>query len=266
MKQYTLIAIMFLTLIFGCSNNETVTTEDRENTENNQTTTVNKNINRQATGSSANDLLSANTYKSMVIEMVYVEGFEPEQASVDNFVSFLNNRTFKPNGITVEKREIPSLGQDTYTIEEIANIEKDLRKNYNTENQIAVWALFIDGKSSNDSDSNVVLGTAYWNTSFVIYEETIQRFSNSPFEPSRNLLETTVITHEFGHILGLTNLGSPLQTDHEDDQHPKHCDVDSCLMYWSAETGAGISNMANMSTAPQLDAQCIADLQANGGK
>lgn len=269
MKQYTLIAIMFLTVIFGCSNNETVTAEGVENTENNQgnqTTTVNKNINRQATGSSANDLLSANTFKSMVIELVYVEGFEPEQASVDNFVSFLNNRTFKPNGITVEKREIPSPGQDTYTIEEIADIERDLRENYNTENQIAVWALFIDGKSSNDSDSSVVLGTAYWNTSFVIYQETIQGFSNSPFEPSRDLLETTVITHEFGHILGLTNLGSPLQTDHEDDEHPKHCDVDSCLMYWSAETGAGISNMTNMSSAPQLDAQCIADLQANGGK
>lgn len=126
--------------------------------------------------------------------------------------------------------------------------------------------LFIDGKSSTDEGNNAVLGTAYWNTSFVIFQETVVNFSNSPFEPNRSLLETTVITHELGHILGLTNLGSPLQSDHEDEEHPKHCDVETCLMFWSAETGAGITNMARMSNAPQLDAQCIADLQANGGK
>ncbi|MGB5419238.1 membrane metalloprotease [Algibacter sp.] len=260
MKYRVLIASLILTILFGCSKDETNTTDE------DQTINIDKNLNRQTTGSSANDLLSDNSFKSMVIELVYVDGFEPTQATINNFVSFLSNRTFKPNGITVEKRAIPSPGKDTYTIEAIAEIEREQRELYNTDNKIAVWALFIDGKSDKDSNSGVVLGTAYWNTSFVIYEETIQGLSNSPFEPDRDLLETTVITHEFGHILGLTNLGSPLQSEHEDDEHPKHCNVESCLMYWSAETGAGITNLTNMSSAPQLDAQCIADLQANGGK
>ena len=110
------------------------------------------------------------------------------------------------------------------------------------------------------------MGTAYWNTSFVIYQETVESFSNSPFEPDRTLLETTVVNHEFGHILGLTNLGTPLQSEHEDEEHPKHCNVENCLMYWASESAVNLSDMASMSTAPQLDAQCIADLQANGGK
>ncbi|MEW4924943.1 membrane metalloprotease [Algibacter sp. 2305UL17-15] len=258
MKQYISIALLFATLIFGCSKDDSISQE--------QNNPINKVFNRQATGSSANDLLSSNAFKSMVIELVYVEGFEPTQTSIDNFVSFLNNRTFKPNGITVEKRVIPSPGKDTFTIEDIADIEKEERENYNSKDKIAVWALFVDGKSENDSGNKVTLGTAYWNTSFVIYEETLKNLSNSPFEPDRSLLETTVINHEFGHILGLTNLGSEMQDEHEDEEHPKHCDVESCLMYWSAETGAGITNMTNMNSAPQLDAQCIADLQANGGK
>lgn len=31
------------------------------------------------------------------------------------------------------------------------------------------------------------------------------------------------MTHEFGHILGQTNLGPEMQTNHEDETHPKHC-------------------------------------------
>lgn len=260
MKQQILTAIILMAFIFGCSKDEPPTQEDEQNN------VVNKVLNRQTTGSSANHLLSDNTFKSMVIELVYVEGFEPTQKAVDNFVSFLNSRTFKPNGITVEKRAIPSPEKETFTIEEIAGIEREERINYNTDDKIAVWALFIDGKSDNDSDNKVTLGAAYWNTSFVIYEETIKNLTNSPFEPDRGLLETTVINHEFGHILGLTNLGSTMQNEHEDEEHLKHCDAEDCLMYWAAESGANISNMTNMNSAPQLDAQCLADLKSNGGQ
>ncbi|WP_100615017.1 membrane metalloprotease [Confluentibacter citreus] len=228
--------------------------------------TINKSENQKATGSSSNDLLSDHTFKSLVIELVYVEGLKPSQSSIDNFVSFLNARTFKPNGIIVETRAIASTGKASYTNQDIMAIEDANRTKYNTTNQIAVWALFIDGASANTTNSGTVLGTAYRNTSFVIFEETIQDLSNSAFEPSRSVLETTVITHEFGHLLGLTNLGSNMVENHEDPEHAKHCNVESCLMYWAAESGSGLSNLMGSSTAPQLDAKCIADLQANGGK
>ena len=126
--------------------------------------------------------------------------------------------------------------------------------------------LFVEGKSSKDTNSGAVLGAAYWNTSFVIYEETIHGLSDSTFEPDRSTLETAVINHEFGHLLGLTNLGTNLQSDHEDPDHPKHCNVEDCLMFWAAETSQGIDNMLSSGQAPTLDAQCLADLRANGGK
>lgn len=222
--------------------------------------------NQKSTGSSANDLLSDAAFKSMVVEVVYVQGFEPSASAINNFVSFLNARTYKPGGITVVKRAIASPGKSTYTNQEIVAIEDANRTKYNSKDQIAVWAFFADGASSSNTDTAVVLGTAYRNTSFVIYEKTLQSLSDSPFEPNRSLLESTVITHEFGHILGLTNLGTALQSNHEDAEHTKHCNVASCLMYYSAESGSGIANMVSGGSAPQLDAQCIADLRANGGK
>lgn len=222
--------------------------------------------NQKKAGSSSNDLLSDTTFKSIVIELVYVEGFEPNQNTINNFIKFLNARTFKPNGIIVEKRAIASPGNAPYSNQEIIDFEDANRTKYNTNKQIAVWAFFADGASENNTDSSRVLGTAYRNTSFVIYEATIQDLSNSTFEPNRTILETTVITHEFGHILGLTNLGTSMIVNHEDTEHAKHCNVKSCLMYWAAESGSGLTNLMGSNTAPQLDAQCIADLQANGGK
>lgn len=261
MKQKILIALLISMFLSSC------TKENIDNTNpDNNTDTVNVKDNQKATGTSANDLLSDNTFTSMVIEVVSVNGFEPTESAINNFVSFINARTYKPNGITVEKRSISSIGNSTYSIADIIDIEDANRTKYNTSNQIAVWAFFTNGASDKDSNNSVVLGTAYRNTSFVIFEETIQDLSNSAFEPNRNLLETTVITHEFGHILGLTNLGSDLQSNHEDTEHLKHCNIESCLMYWAAETGDGLSNLVGNNSAPQLDAQCIADLQANGGK
>lgn len=251
-----IIIILTLGLLLSCSQDDDVATAE----------TVNPITNKQTTGSSSNDLLSDKKFRSMVIEVVYVQGFEPSATAINNFVSFLNARVYKPNGISIIKRAIPSTGKATFTDQEIVALEDANRTKFNTSGQIAIWVFFADGKSATDTSTAVVLGTAYRNTSLVIYQQTVQGLSDSPFEPTRSLLETTVITHELGHILGLTNLGAALQSNHEDTTHPKHCNVQSCLMYWSSETGKGITNMVAAGTAPQLDAQCLADLRANGGK
>ena len=249
------LGIIILLVLMSCSS------DDSQNDPLNNTQS-----NKLSVGASANDLLSDTTFSSLVVEVVYVEGFEPSQTAISNFVSFLENRTFKPNGITVQKRAISSPGLTPYTNQEIVAIEDSNRLLYNNDNQIAVWAFFADGSSANNTDSGVVLGTAYRNTSFVIYQETIQQLTSGTITNTTPILESTVITHEFGHILGLTNLGTPLQTNHEDLEHPKHCNIESCLMYWKAESGNGVMSMISGGSIPQLDAQCIADLQANGGK
>ncbi|MFD1015543.1 membrane metalloprotease [Winogradskyella rapida] len=256
---YKILAIsVLLLLITGCATENTLIDGQADD--------VNVSLNRQNVGTSAHDFLSDDTYTSLLIEMVYVEGFEPQQSSISNLITFINNRTYKPDGVTIEKRSIASPGLETYSIQDIADIEMAERTRYNTEDQMTLWVYFSDGQASSNSQTNVVLGTAYWNSSFVIFEDSIQSVSNGPFDPDRELLETTVITHEFGHLLGLTNLGTPMETEHEDEAHPKHCNNENCLMYWSSESSAGLENMINMSAAPELDNACLNDLLAQGGK
>lgn len=224
--------------------------------------TNSKSANQKGLGTSAHDLLSEDKFDSMIIEVVYVEGYEPSATAITNFKNFLTSRINKSGGITIEKRAIPSPGNASYTDAQIIAIENANRIFYNDGSQIAVWAFFADAKSSKDTDTSVILGTAYRNTSFVIYENTVKKLSGGLNKPSTTVLETTVMSHEFGHILGLTNAGTVMQSDHEDANHKRHCNVSSCLMYWEAESGTNLFG----GTIPQLDAQCIADLQANGGK
>ena len=100
-------------------------------------------------------------------------------------------------------------------------------------------------------------------------------------------VESATLNHEFGHLFGLVNIGSPAVNDHEDIQLDEngdpvldgggnpvgnnHCDVDGCLMRAELQFGVGIMGMLESMAAkglaiPTLDPECILDLQANGGR
>ena len=255
----TLLFALFLVLI-SCSSSE------ENNNPNNPDNSINEALNRQAVGSSANNLLANTSFSNLVVEVAFFQDTRPSQEALDNFRNFILARCNKTAGIEFIYNEIPSPDRESYTIEQIADVERDFRTRYNQGNTIAVWALFVDGGSENDTNNARVLGAAYWNTSFVIFQKTIQDIiSNNP-TMNQIVLETSVINHEFGHLLGLTNLGTPMQTNHEDPNNPRHCDESDCLMFFQTETSQGIGNMISGGNIPTLDDQCLAYLRANGGK
>lgn len=219
--------------------------------------------NALSTGSSGTHLLSDANFTKLAVEIAYVEGYAPTQKAIDNLKNFLNKRTYKPDGISVVTRALKSTGGSPYTNAELLAIENDNRTLFNTQGTIAVWILFLDGKSSEDSNDSVILGTAYRNTSMVIYEKTLREFGNKNQQLSD--LESTVLMHEFGHLFGLTNLGTPMQTPHEDSENSKHCNNKDCLMYY-ATVSSGLLNLISGGSLPTFDANCLEDLKAIGGK
>ncbi|WP_109299919.1 hypothetical protein [Aquimarina sp. AU474] len=220
--------------------------------------------NQRPLGSSANALLSSNTFTSLTIEMVSVQGFEPTTTAVNAFKQFLEERLFKPDGITINQRSVPSSNTAPFSIEEISEIENNTRSLFNVGDEITVYVYFADGSREDDTNVQVTLGTAYRNTSMVIYEGTLRQLSTRPNSPLLSTIETATLNHEFSHLLGLVNIGTPLQSDHEDQDANGHCNVQSCLMEAAIEFGSGMMGLGDM--VPELDAQCIADLQANGGR
>ena len=65
--------------------------------------------------------------------------------------------------------------------------------------------------------------------------------------------------------MGLVKLGSNMATTHEDAAHQKHCNNTACLMYYATQTNM-MGGVILSGTIPLLDANCKADLHANGGK
>ncbi|ELR68088.1 Membrane metalloprotease [Fulvivirga imtechensis AK7] len=243
----------FIFCISGCSD------KDNEEPQNNPNT-------NQSPGVSATDFLSSENYDQLIVEIQYTTGFEPPQQAVSNLRSFLESILNKPSGISIVTTEIAAPGQSSYTIADIQAIEDNNRTEFYEGKTIAAYFVLLDGGYSKDTGNSKVLGVAYRNTSMALFQKTIEDHSGGLGQPSTSLLTSTVINHEFGHILGLVNNGTPLQTEHQDTAHGKHCNVEGCLMYWTAETNQGIADLLGMSAPPSLDAQCLADLKANGGK
>lgn len=209
-------------------------------------------------GSSAHDLLSSILYSKLNVEVFYMPNYEPDNTSLERLRSFLEKYLNKPNGITISTIQIQSLGKPVLKLDEIVAIEKKNRISFTQAPEITVDILITDG----DYSTANVLATSFWNTSICIFGRTLNDYSGGQYTVSRDTLLTTIMQHEFGHLLGLVNQGSPTLTNHADSNNGAHCNNESCLMYYNINS-FGSNSTRNI---PTFDINCILDLKANGGK
>jgi hypothetical protein len=219
---------------------------------------------KQAVGASATDYLRGSTYTKLHLEIVYVDGFKPNDGSVANLKQWLEQRLHKPGGVVVTYRNIPApAGVSTYTAAKLREIEDTHRQSTFLADEIPLYMFFADKGYEADAGNSKVLGVAYRNTSTVIFEKTIHDYSGGIGEPARVVLETTVMLHEAAHLLGLVDNGTPMVQAHR--AQGAHCDNQNCLMYHAVETTDFIGNLLG-GNIPQLDQNCLDDLKANGGR
>jgi predicted Zn-dependent protease len=214
----------------------------------------------QSLGASANDLLSAAKYTTLTVQVQYMPGYQLDTNAINNVTAYLNTLCNKPSGITITQSQIAANG-DTLNPERVAILERQNRTAYTNGSTIALYIIVTDGYDT----SGTVLGFAYRNTSICLFGKSIVNNSGGLFEPSRVSLESSVLEHELGHIMGLVNLGTPMVTSHQDVAHGNHCSNPACLMYYSIDVYDG-SNLLHPNNIPILDSNCRADLHANGGK
>ncbi len=211
------------------------------------------------------DFLTNNTYTSLNIELAWVDGYEPTTSAMNHLVTFLNERLNKSGGVTVTQRTIPSAGRLTMDIDVVREVEKNNRKSVTSGKTLSMWIVFLDAEYSESTDTQKVLGVAYGASSIAVFQKSVYTYTPRDMV-SRYALETFILTHETCHILGLVNNGIPMVSPHQDTEHGAHCSDTDCLMYWKAESNLKLNDLLGEDDLPVLDASCLADLKAAGGK
>lgn len=219
-------------------------------------------------GRGANDFLADSNFTELVIEIDYMEDYRPDGEALDSLEQFLEKRLNKTSVTILEPTVIPSGEQDSYSANEIRQLEEEHRDEYtdNTaDERLTAYMVIVDGNFTN----NNVLGIAYYNTSTAFFGSAFEEATQNFGSVSRYLVEATSFRHEFGHLFGLVNIdrsGTDMQDEHQDEENEHHCDNDRCLMYYAVETTNLFGEFFGEEEIPALDENCIADLQANGGK
>ncbi|SHJ80292.1 hypothetical protein [Pseudozobellia thermophila] len=302
MKKTTkALLVLFLAWFWGCSSDSTDTDAS------NASGTVDKTANLQGTGDSARDLLSNENFTKLKIEIAYVDGYAPTEEAIDGFVNYLKERTFKEE-IEIVYNTLPSPDEESLTLDEIADLESKNRTVYNEGSTLAIYIYFADAPADGDDleEGLVTLGAVYRNTSMIIHEATVRKLAAQSFFISDADVENTTLNHEFGHLFGLVNLGTPSIHNHEDTEANdgddpagnNHCSVAGCLMRAELQFGGGLNKGQSLfsknsngliapcrlsgasvikmlenrtakgvlPTPPDLDAECLLDLASNGGR
>lgn len=193
------------------------------------------------------NILTARNYPKLLIEVIYVSGFNaPTKADLDYLKSKVKQYCHKETVELVISPEIPYSKIPTlcWSSSDLTYFEFKHAKYTTVGDTLVIHILYVPGV---DYPDLIVRGRAYGDYAFVLFR---QQFSQDR--------ERAVLLHEFGHLMGLVNCGTPCQTDHQerDPAHRPHCRNEKCIMYWSSPDGQ----------FPDFDASCKLDIIGNGGK
>ncbi len=258
-----LLAILLLALLLGNCSKDSEPTPDP----------IDRSANLLAAGESSGDLLTNADFDELIIQIAYVEGFRPSDLALGDLREFLMLRTYK-NNVRFEFLPLPSPNEATLTLQEIASLENENRTVYNDGRTLGLYIYFADAPSDTDdpSGNTFTLGAVYRNTSMVLHEVTIRELASKSAVISTAAAEAATLTHEFGHLFGLVDLGTPEVNPHEDPDAANHCLEDGCLMVASLEFTTGLVKTMearaakNLTVVPDMGPECLRDLQAAGGR
>lgn len=216
-------------------------------------------------GASSVDLLTDDRFTHVAVEVDYMSGstettdsFEPPAESLESLEAFLAERTHKEEIIIRTPTEIPGKGQETYTREDLEQLEEEHRNHYtDTESDtLHIYLLVVD----THYDGQAVLSTSYYNTSVAFFGTAIDDTCECEGAPPVETVEATLLRHEFGHLMGLVS-----DESHQDGDG-RHCTVEGCLMHKFVDQEHYFVYEFPEDGIPPLEGQCLSDLRDQGGK
>ena len=157
-----------------------------------------------------------------------------------NMNALIDGRT-NPSQISTDSElsqmvDIPNQNKNSYSKAEMIELANQFVTGTADETSSYISLLFLDGLyrdgagNTYDNVLGINLGSALVT---VIFKPVINSINVSSNEKAN--IEQATVVHELGHALGLVNNGVDMTSQHQDDEHGKHCTNTDCVMYWLNE-------------------------------
>jgi len=178
-----------------------------------------------APGSYAADLLVPARSSAIDIAVGTQPSAEPRQGSIDHVVSVVRD----VSGKAVDTTAGPAVGgsAQAWSADDLRALVPPSTAPIGGRARITL--LFVHGTLGGDKG---VLGVAIRGDLGVIFTDRVNA-SATPLVGSAGI-ESAVVTHEVGHLLGLVDLY--LHTGRQDPDHPGHSTDTHSVMYWAVES------------------------------
>ncbi|MEX1260613.1 MAG: hypothetical protein WEA58_07025 [Balneolaceae bacterium] len=214
-------------------------------------------------GDSNEDFVTNQEFDNLVIEIQYMPGMEPDEESLNNLLDFLDEHLDKTDITILVPQSINSLNQTSYTLEDLQDLEDENREVYSEESTLAAYILIVDGSYfGGQFEEPTRLSISTYNTSIALFGGTIDRISGPlTFEPSKLLVETNSMNHQFGHLMGLVDLSTEMVDEHLDSPNDHHCTNQECLMHFRVNSTEFFDSQFDDQISV-LDNFCVDDLHS----
>lgn len=205
-------------------------------------------------GEQALELLQASPYPNLILEVDYTPGNRPTATALTLLEARLATHTAKESIETVF--QVIAVNATEFSILDLVELERANRDRATGGDTFALYVLSISGELKNGGGS--ALGAAYSASSLAIFKDVIRTATIGP-GPSLADVESSVLVHEIGHILGLVNLVYTSDLEYEDSEHPFHSDNNTDVMYWAIESAPFAQPPSDFGFETRYDLQKLRD-------
>jgi hypothetical protein len=194
--------------------------------------------------------------RRVVLEVDYAVGAEPYAAGDDEFNPWditranaealfraVDGKSIEvPSGLDEMQRldDVPPGPYDRTDLRAVAKAHRDREPSRRTFSYYVLWLPGIYRRGGEDQPN--VLGVTLVDDGIIaLFKPAIDgvagALAGSAFG---GFIEQMVLTHEFGHAVGLVDNGVEPRSDHHDDAHRTHCRNPHCVMYFGVEGEADL--------------------------
>lgn len=224
----------------------------------------------------------SNTTTSIALEVDYIEGAEPYTGELGRSIDIwditrANIAALFPHAIVDvpselwEMEPIAPTGKGSYTTDDIVGIARKHWGRRNSDGTAHFYVVWLDGwYEQEDEISTSVLGVALSGAPILAMFKPVIMAADLPGRGAiSEFVEQSTLVHEFGHAIGLVNLGISSVTRHHDEHHNGHCQNPRCVMFHLNEGPLDLRDfvLSLMATGEMVlfDEACRADVAAAAG-